>query len=678
MPKVFISYRRTDTGYLASMLAEKLSEEFGPDSVFFDVDNIPLGGDFRRHLGDAVAGCDVLLALVGDQWLTTTDSNGERRLDNKNDFNRIEIEAALTRGIPVVPVLAGHATMPSENDLPESLRELAYRNAIELRSGGDLRLQLDRMISGLKPLLKIEAKKANIPSHVEPEPVRIKNPPKSDSKQNPKSVRAASSTVEPVKAQTPQREAQPQNLRLLYAIGALGLIAACLVTGSLFLGSKPNHNGDGLVENGSNTGGPENQIPAASESVDPTNETVVANGALVAKPKATESPTAKKPMENVPPGPPTADVKPKSASQLNHSPEAKSTTEEAFAEAEKLLKNDDIEGVVKILERALPGDPDNVPLLVTLAQMTTLLATSDRSKADSEKIFKASKYLNQALRVSPDIAEAPGFSSLASPVYFNEACALSVSKKPEQAMESLKKAVDFGYADATHMDQVDELKSVRALPGYADLKTKVEQAECKFNLEQIGIGLRKYHDSWNCFPPAHLKGDLVEGKPQQSWRVAILPFFDSERDRFNAYRIDEGWDGPSNKDLLNPMPPFYRCPSHSTSGSTSTAFAAITGKNTVLETDSGSVDGITDGTSNTLMVVEACGVDIPWMKPQDIDAASIKRVGDPKGASSKHAGGTHVLMADGSVRFISNNIDKKTLKALITRNGGEPLSESDF
>jgi hypothetical protein len=106
---------------------------------FFDVDNIPLGVDFRRHLGDAVAGCDVLLALVGDQWLTTTDSNGERRLDNKNDFNRIEIEAALTRGIPVVPVLAGHATMPSENDLPESLRELAYRNAIELRSGGDLR-----------------------------------------------------------------------------------------------------------------------------------------------------------------------------------------------------------------------------------------------------------------------------------------------------------------------------------------------------------------------------------------------------------------------------------------------------------------------------------------------------------------------------------------------------------
>ena len=437
MPKVFISYRRTDTGYLASMLAGKLSEEFGPDSVFFDVDNIPLGVDFRRHLGDAVAGCDVLLALVGDQWLTTTDSNGERRLDNKNDFNRIEIEAALTRGIPVVPVLAGHATMPSETDLPESLRELAYRNAIELRSGGDLRLQLERMISGLKPLLKIESQKANIPSHTEPEPVRIKNPPKSDSKQNPKSVRVASSTAEPVKAQTPQREAQPQNLRLLYAIGALGLIAACLVTGSLFLGSKPNHNGDGLVENGSNTGGPENQIQAASESVDPRKATVVAH----------QTP--------------------------NNSPGAELTTEEAFAEAEK-LPQDDYQGVIKVLERALPGNPDDDKLLFSLAQLTTFLGSSDDSHPDFEKFLKAGKYLRHALLVSPEIATDSNQRAFAKRVFYNEACALSVDNQPEQAMKSLEEAIVFGYGDFTAIDQDQYLKSVRALPGYKEFKTRAE------------------------------------------------------------------------------------------------------------------------------------------------------------------------------------------------------------
>ncbi len=124
------------------------------------------------------------------------------------------------------------------------------------------------------------------------------------------------------------------------------------------------------------------------------------------------------------------------------------------------------------------------------------------------------------------------------------------------------------------------------------------------------------------------------------------------------------------------MPLVYGCPSHSTPGSTSTAYATITGSNTVLgDGKCVSLREITDGTSNTVMVVEACELNIPWMKPQDIDAATVQGVGDPNGASSKHIGGTHVLLADGSVRFVSNNINPKNYQALITRNGGEQISD---
>lgn len=150
MPNIFISYRRADTGYVATMLAEKLVQQFGPNSVFFDIDNIPLGVDFRRHIDTAIAGCDILLALVGNSWLNCQHEDGSRRLDDPADFLRLEIEAALRRNIPVIPILTDAATMPAEKDLPESLRPFAFRNASELRSGSDLRIHLERLLSGLE------------------------------------------------------------------------------------------------------------------------------------------------------------------------------------------------------------------------------------------------------------------------------------------------------------------------------------------------------------------------------------------------------------------------------------------------------------------------------------------------------------------------------------------------
>ncbi len=132
------------------MLAETLVQQFGPNSVFFDIDNIPLGVDFRRHIDTAIARCDILLALVGNSWLNCQHEDGTRRLDDPADFLRLEIEAALRRNIPVIPILTDDATMPAERDLPESLRPFAFRNASELRSGSDLRIHLERLLSGLE------------------------------------------------------------------------------------------------------------------------------------------------------------------------------------------------------------------------------------------------------------------------------------------------------------------------------------------------------------------------------------------------------------------------------------------------------------------------------------------------------------------------------------------------
>lgn len=105
MAQIFISYRREDSAYVAGMLSEKLQDRFGKGPVYLDIDNIPFGVDFREHINSAVGQCDMLLALIGDAWITTRTNDGRRRLDNPADFVRLEIESALARNIPVVPVL---------------------------------------------------------------------------------------------------------------------------------------------------------------------------------------------------------------------------------------------------------------------------------------------------------------------------------------------------------------------------------------------------------------------------------------------------------------------------------------------------------------------------------------------------------------------------------------------
>jgi len=130
--RIFISYRRQETAWPAGRLYDVLVEHFPSEQVFKDVDSIEPGEDFIERITAAVSSCDVLLALIGPDWLTITDEEGRRRLDNPGDYVRLEIETALQRKIRVIPILVDPARMPRADQLPPTLAPLARRNAVEI------------------------------------------------------------------------------------------------------------------------------------------------------------------------------------------------------------------------------------------------------------------------------------------------------------------------------------------------------------------------------------------------------------------------------------------------------------------------------------------------------------------------------------------------------------------
>jgi hypothetical protein len=150
-PVIFISYRREDSGDAVARLSERLLEEFGAGSVFRDIDSIPIGSDFRSHLVAAVGRAAVCLVVIGPSWLTVSNDVGQRRLEQPDDWVRVEIETALqlNRGL-VVPVLTGKTDMPSGKDLPPSIADLSFREGQRLRGDPDFHNDATRLIERLR------------------------------------------------------------------------------------------------------------------------------------------------------------------------------------------------------------------------------------------------------------------------------------------------------------------------------------------------------------------------------------------------------------------------------------------------------------------------------------------------------------------------------------------------
>lgn len=147
---IFISYRRDDAPAYAGRLYDQLAERFGDENVFMDVDTIEPGADFVARIEDAVGSAAALLVVVGRGWVDAKDDDGRRRLDDPEDFVRLEVASALQRDVRVIPVLVGGAAMPESDQLPAALAGLARRNALVL-SDLDWRAGMTRLLAVLEP-----------------------------------------------------------------------------------------------------------------------------------------------------------------------------------------------------------------------------------------------------------------------------------------------------------------------------------------------------------------------------------------------------------------------------------------------------------------------------------------------------------------------------------------------
>jgi hypothetical protein len=156
MAKIFISYRRDDSAYATGVIRDQLATQLTDCEIFLDVDSIPYGVDFRRHLEASVSACDFLVAVIGKSWLRVVDIQGQRRIDNPDDAVRVEVETALRRDIPLIPVFLDGMAVPSADEFPDAIRGLVGRNAIFVRPPPDFNSDVARLVQhfrrNLEPL----------------------------------------------------------------------------------------------------------------------------------------------------------------------------------------------------------------------------------------------------------------------------------------------------------------------------------------------------------------------------------------------------------------------------------------------------------------------------------------------------------------------------------------------
>src|SRR5215813_3761406 len=159
--KLFINYRREDTRHAAGRLYDRLIQRFGESQVFIDIDQIDPGEDFVEVINHKVGACDIAIVAIGPHWLDAIDASGKRRLDDEEDFVRMEIVAALQRKIRVIPILVGGARMPGRQDLPEALAPLSRRNALEL-SETRFHADVNRLIEAIEKSFAVEEKSVDL------------------------------------------------------------------------------------------------------------------------------------------------------------------------------------------------------------------------------------------------------------------------------------------------------------------------------------------------------------------------------------------------------------------------------------------------------------------------------------------------------------------------------------
>ncbi|MFL5342322.1 MAG: DUF1559 domain-containing protein [Gemmataceae bacterium] len=232
---------------------------------------------------------------------------------------------------------------------------------------------------------------------------------------------------------------------------------------------------------------------------------------------------------------------------------------------------------------------------------------------------------------------------------------------------ALAVAVTVPAGPYTAMLSLSGFSAAALLPAVQKVRMSAGRARSANNLKQMAIAMHNYHDVHGKFPSAAICDK--NGKPLLSWRVAILPYVEQDN-LYKQFHLDEPWDSDHNKKLLAQMPPVYALPGVNQPGDTTTHYRVFVDNGAGFDLRKGTrIMDITDGTSNTIMIAEAADA-VPWSKPEELEFDPSKPL--PK-LGKMEPSGFHVAMFDGSVRFISHGISPQTLKAAITRAGGEVL-----
>jgi hypothetical protein len=155
MPRICISYRRSDSAAIVGRIYDRLVGRYGAESVFMDLNDIPYGADFRKQIQAAFQETSVLIAAIGPRWLGQ-QANGTARIHDNQDPVRVEVQTALRQRILVIPVLVDGGQMPSADDLPRNIKEFSFRNAMRVDSGVDFPLHVERLMTLVDQALGIE------------------------------------------------------------------------------------------------------------------------------------------------------------------------------------------------------------------------------------------------------------------------------------------------------------------------------------------------------------------------------------------------------------------------------------------------------------------------------------------------------------------------------------------
>ena len=331
---------------------------------------------------------------------------------------------------------------------------------------------------------------------------------------------------------------------------------------------------------------------------------------------------------------------------LTPSADTRRVVEEMMPILPKELGGGPITGVTRgLLWTAAGLTPDPEPRVQFVVQA---------KDADSAQALNAlGKSLIQYLRQAPQVSrQVPDFAKLADDL------------KIEVIQDRITSTIDAQKASAW------------AATLTSPLRENAGRSQCINNLKQIGLAMHNYHAEHKTFPPAYTVDKA--GKPLLSWRVLILPYLEQDA-LYKEFHLDEPWDSDHNRALIDRMPSTYRCPAGSSKRAdvAKTTYLTPRGKATIFPGSEGiKIQKITDGTSNTIFVVDASDDRaVTWTKPDDWD---VDPKPDLKGIFGHHPGGTPFSFADGSVRFIKETVDPKVIEMLITRDGGEVISSDAY